>query len=371
MIAKKTVLIVSVLAGVGILIGLFALVYSNDRPATARSVSGGPVPVAPLDGLTFVDAGLTLRWEWSPGLRDGQTYAVRVWYEDAAPRETWTSTTTFDARESIDSYAQELGTFYWQVAVVEYSDKHGFEGMGSAWSAVQTLHRVRRVIPTAYPPEQQSAVARFVWEQGFTTHTEIIDFVRSFIAQNSRDDAQDDFAPDYGDALAQLYAHYRGEADPPRLLCDGQATAMLTLLKELGIESRLIYLYGDNSSGVQEHTVLEVFNPDTQWWEVHDVLRNLYLANASTGGRISIEQAIFGPLEQVAACDAEGQCSQEQLRPDRRYLEAFRYGHSDTFWVNPDRFDLSKRFPDNGGANLSEYLTGNSREFIFRLESWK
>ncbi|MBI5959793.1 MAG: hypothetical protein HY866_13720 [Chloroflexi bacterium] len=342
--------------------------HPTDKGVTPPNV---PLPVSPLSGEFFVDSQVTLRWDYLPDLAPRQTFAVQIWYEDEALRENWTNERQFDAQASIDSYEQEIGAFSWQVAVINLAETGGFESMGSAWSPVQTVERVRRIRPMPIPEAQRSAAARLVMTQEYASTSEMITRVRHFINSNSDDETQDTFAADYHDALDMIAAHSNGQGPSPRLLCDGQATAMLTLLGELGIESRLIFLYGDNIDQIYEHTLLEVFNPSTQHWELHDVLSDVSFADEN-GNPTSIERMVFGVLDTVSVCDKDGECA---LFPEADYnykihFEAFRYGYTDTFWVNPDRFDLTKRFPSNDNKNLAEYLTGNPRDFVFRLDNW-
>lgn len=357
------------------LVGIFAWTAyhtSAGKPSSARAQTSSlaPAAAAPRDGDQFVESAVTLRWTWSPGLAPDEIFAVRVWYGDEAPQELWTKDTSLDAQKMIDSFSRDLGDFHWSVAVIVYSDQGGFQRMASAWSPVQTITRVHRLSLTPYPPDQQSDAAHYVLAQAPATVSGRIDFVRSFIADHTHDKRQDAFKPDYSDALQMIVDNAQGQGEMPYLQCDGQSTAMLTLLKEIGIESRLIFLYGDNATQVQEHTMLEVFNTDTQQWELNDVLNNLYFIDTGTQARASIERVVFGSLDTIAACDPSGACSPDRLQPVKDYLEAFRYGYTDTFWVNPDRFDISKRFIDNGNVNLSEYLTGNPRDFQFRFDSW-
>ena len=97
------------------------------------------------------------------------------------------------------------------------------------------------------------------------------------------------------------------------------------------------------------------------------------LANANqvySGQPASIERAVFGAWQTLEACDAQGICAYDNLSPVAQYYGAFRYGYSDTFWVNPDRFDVSQRIEAHGNRNLAELLTGNPRDFSFRFDSW-
>ncbi len=317
--------------------------------------------------MPFVESDLELRWSWPPGLSEDQLFAVQVWYGEEAPHEIWTHETSLNVQDAIDSYVRDLGTYSWKVAVIQVSAKDGFQGMGSEWSSVQKLQRVRRLSPTPYPENQQSAAARLVKRHAFYSMSSLIEYARDFVSTHSDSSQQAIFAPDFGDALDMMVDYENGQGLKPRLECDGQATALLTLLKQLGIESRLIFLYSDDEDTIAEHTLLEVFNPETQHWEVHDVLYNLSFVDANRE-RVSIERLVFSPTDTVSVCDTGGAC--KPLNPgytNRHFLEAFRYGFSDTFWVNAERFNLAKRFPGNRGANLAEYLTGNARDFVFRL----
>jgi hypothetical protein len=368
---SKTIVFAALLLAVGgstTLQGCSSLPDEETPLGAPASVVTAPQPVSPADQTTFVDSSIVLKWDWPSGLATDQVFSVRVWYEDEAPLETWTQQNWLDAQLFIDSFSRELGAFHWQVAVINTSSSEGFVSMGSDWSPLQTLNRVRRLIPTAYPESQQSETARFVASQHLTTPTEIVDYVRHFINVNSARDYQEPGLPNRSLALARMLAYSQGQGDIPHLLCDGEATAMLTLLQELGIESRFIALYGDGGNIIVEHTVLEVFNPDTQRWEVQDPYQDVYYLDINTQKRASMEHMVFGSLDSTKACDDQG-CGKKQIMDMVVYFAAFRYGQSDTFWVNPDRFDVSKRFLENKNANLAEYLTGNPRDFLFRFDS--
>ncbi len=381
MTTKKTVALSLVLLA---LIGAASLILLGGSPGEAVATTEppsaqlapqlaprlAPQPLSPQDGWVFVESDLVLRWDWPPGLAENQAFAVKVWYENKPPVETWTQETRFEAQESIDSYSRDLGTFYWQVAVVKVSPERGFEGVDSAWSPVQSLHRVRRFIPTPYPVDQQSDTAKWITSLHLSSHTEIIDYMNGFIAVNSTSgDPPEPYKPNRSDAVAMMLAYSQGRGEKPSMWCNDRSTAMLTLLQELGAESRLIFLYGGNASSIAEHTMLEVFNPDTQRWELYNP-GDLHFIDRDTQKRVSIERLVFGPLDNILGCNSKGECDAEQVTRFEKLFQAFRYGYSDTFWVNPDRFDVSKRFPDNDNKNLAEYLTGDPRDFVFRFDSW-
>jgi len=344
--------------------------HSTNNPAVVRSA---PRVIAPDDGVQFVESGdIRLDWDWPAALASNETFALRLWYQDSNPVEIWTSDSEFNASEIIDSFSRDTGPFFWQVAVIRFSEANGFESMVSEWSTVYQLNRVRLIPPTARPDDQESALARLITAKHFETTAELIDFTRNLIFEYAQDGDQAGYEPSYRDAAEQIYAAAMGQGEKPYLWCEGRSTAMLTVLEELGIASRLIFLYGGSAgSGIAQHTVLEVFNPDTQYWEIHDPAFGYYFIDTLNNGRASIERMVFGSFDTIAACDSAGMCSHEAAELYRVYYEAFRYGHSEQFWVNPDRFDVSKRFPDHDNANLAELLTGNSTEFSFRFDNWE
>jgi hypothetical protein len=365
--------VISAIVLVGIVLLALQISAEDETPPPSNPTPlpppGAPQPLEPLDGTAFVESALTLAWDW-PALAERQTFAVRVWFGEDAPREVWTSDTRLDAQEMIDSYSQEVGPFYWQVAVIQVAEGGGFERMVSDWSPIQALNRVRHISPAPYPQAQQSPLTRHILAQNLPSATAIIDYTRVLIYDNAirQPDQTDDKNVV---AIQMMYDHIQGQGDKPSLWCDGRATAFMTLLREMGIDSRLIFYYGDNTSQIQEHTMLEVFNPDTQTWEVQDALYNLYYLDAETQQRASVERLVFGPLDTIVVCgETIESCSAEAVEEYQKYFEAFRYGYSDTFWVNPDRFDVSIRFPNNDFANLAEYLTGNPRDFKFIFDSW-
>ena len=202
-----------------------------------------PVPVSPVDGSEFVDSDIVLSWSWSPGLDQNQVYALRVWAQNSRLHEVWTVDNLVPAAEIIDSFSLDFGKFYWQVGVVSLDAGGGYEAMGSEWSETSSLQRLRRARLPAKAFADMSPTARHFHILGLSA-SELIDAVHLFIHQNSKTNEQLSYSPDYSDAVALMYEHSQGESsEMPRLLCDGRSTAMLTILKELGIESRLVFLY--------------------------------------------------------------------------------------------------------------------------------
>ena len=331
-----------------------------------------PRPVSPANGSEFVDSDISLAWDWPPGLAENQVYALRIWAEDRPHQEIWTVDSRVPVSETIDSFSIDFGKFYWQVGVINLSAPGRYANMGSEWSSIVELQRLRRPSLPAKAYAELSPAAQRFHDLGLSA-SELIAAVHLFIHQNSKTNEQLSYSADYSDAVDLMHQHSLGEtADMPRLLCDGRSTAMLTLLKELGIESRLIFLYRSDRGWISQHTVLEVFNPDNQFWQVHDVADDFYVVDEPTGIRVNAESILFDSHDDLVGCPVDGgPCSAELAAAAVSYFEALRYGHTFEVWVNPDRFDLSARFGGQDDQNLAEFIgKGEPQRVSFRLDSW-
>ena len=367
--------LVVVIGGAGFLVGSFLQAPDDFRASGRRpSPDSQPAPIllSPAPDNEFVDSRISLSWSWSPALADNQVYALRVWAEGRPPHEVWTVDSRVPVAEIIDSFSIDFGKFYWQVGVINLSDEGRYEAMGSDWSEISQLQRLRRARLPAKGYAEMSPTARHFHDLGLSA-SQLIDAVHLFIHRNSKTNEQLSYSPDYSDAVDIMYAHSLGETpDMPRLLCDGRSTAMLTILKELGIESRLIFLYKSGRGWISQHTVLEIFNPDSQFWQIHDVADDFYVVHEPTGIRVNAESILFDSHDDLVGCPVDGgACSAELATAAIAYFEALRYGHTFEVWVNPDRFDLSARFGGQDDQNLAEFIgKGDPQRVSFRMDSW-
>ncbi|MDQ7036825.1 MAG: hypothetical protein Q9P01_18925 [Anaerolineae bacterium] len=358
------------------LIWIFIIIVVACTPTTSSEPSyTAPIPLS-LAESEFIDSDIVASWEWSE-LEQNQVFALRVGYEDDPPQDLWLADKQVNIQSMIDSYSQAVGTFYWQVAVVNTSTEGGFDSMGSEWSEVVTLNRVRRFTLEPLPSEIQSDMARYISEQGFTSQFEIANFTRDFVYTNTDISRQGDYAADFSDAMQSVFNHWANATDAPQLYCNGMSTGMLTVFQEVGIESRLVFLYGAVSGWFTQHTFLEVFNSDTQRWEVQDPTFNLYYVDTETGERVSAERMVFGDLDTLVGCNTDGTCSREVISETvEEYLGAFRSGHAaDEVWINPNRLNISQRITGQENNNFPEFIsrmTGIAqRDIIFHFDSWE
>lgn len=338
----------------------------------APIAQAAPAPLMPASGSEFVDSDISLQWSWAGGLAANQRYALRIWTDSQPFREVWTIDSHASVQQIIDSFSLSLGKFYWQVAVVNLDTDGVYESPGSEWSDVAVLQRLRRMRIPAKPYDALSPAAKQFHDLQLGA-SELIDAVHVFINQYSLTNKQLNYAPDFSDAVQLMYDYSQGlTSDMPRLQCDGRSTAMLTILKELGIESQLVFLYRSDPGWLNQHTVLEVFNPDTQYWQTHDLSNDIYYATADSGIRVNAESMLFGAHDNIVGCPiAGGPCSAGLSAPGLAYFGAVRYGFSHEVWVNPDRFDLSARFEGQENQNLAEYIgDGRPQRVTIRLDSW-
>lgn len=368
----------AVVAGISVYIMAFIL-STIKMPSTAQAESTQPVQqvapdlISPVNGSEFVDSDVMLEWSWQPELRNNQRFVVQVWAEERDPQEIWTVDASLVVKDVIDSFSIDLGTFYWQVAVVDTNDEGGFESMGSEWSDTFALERKRRLSIPAKDYDEMSPAAQYFHDLELST-SDTIDAVHRFIQTNSILDQQKTYDADYSDAIDMMFDYAQGKTEEqPFLQCDGRSTAMLTTLLELGIESRLIFLYRPVPGYLSQHTTLEVFNPDTQRWQVHDLNWDFYYIDADTQERVSAERILFGLRETLLGCPMEGgDCTYEVMEESASYFNALRYGYTFEVWVNPDRFELSTRFEGQDNKNLAEFLNGEDpTRVIFRLDNWE
>ena len=280
--AKLAVLIVFLAALSGI-VGYFlgsALPHQNlgiTRPQRSTAVPhSAPTLVAQFDDSEFVDSDIYLEWRWTAGLAHNQRFALRIWTEELPYREIWTVDSRVSVAEVIDSFSVEVGSFYWKVTVVNVDETGNFASSGSEWSAEFHLRRVRRLSIFAIGINKMSGIARQIHEKNLSP-SENVDRVHQFVQVNSLVDLQKEYDADYGDAIELMFNYSQGfSIERPSLLCDGRSTAMLTILRELGIDSRLVFLYSPVPGYLAQHTVLEVFNPERQSWQVHDLAWDFY-----------------------------------------------------------------------------------------------
>ena len=183
-LAIPAALLVIAIGGVGYLVGGFLQAPDEFLLAIggrAPSALTAPILLSPASGSEFVDSNITLVWSWSPGLRDNQFFALRVWAEDRPPHEIWTADSRLPAAAIIDSFSLDFGKFYWQVGVLNLSAEGRYESLGSEFSEISQLQRLRRARLPAKSYDEMSPAARHFHDLELSA-SQLIDAVHLFNA---------------------------------------------------------------------------------------------------------------------------------------------------------------------------------------------
>jgi len=136
-----------------------------------------------------------------------------------------------------------------------------------------------------------------------STHEQRVQAALDFVHDNSehRIDAEHDLhAFDTPRVLQWMWLRHTGQrTDLPPLSCGPRASAMHTLLDELGISSRLVQVFSSRGDEVGAHRFLEVLDPRTSRWECWDPDNAVCYVEASTRERVGVEQLILQGSQQV------------------------------------------------------------------------
>lgn len=210
-----------------------------------------------------------------------------------------------------------------------------------------------------------TAIAAYIQRHRFSNDTQRIDFIRDWVNQNSIhliDKAHAQYAFNVPKVISMLWQTYLTDQAPPHLSCGPRAAAMQAILNKLGMQNRTVFIFTDNYAQVQSHTFLEVFNRDTQKWEIQDPDFNIYYIDVRTQKRLATADLIWGDLDMLVPKSMTAQGWEENnvviLKQD--YFEAMMYpaknkDQQSIILINHDRFDPKKNFPDNGNITFNNF----------------
>ena len=166
--------------------------------------------------------------------------------------------------------------------------------------------------------------------------------------------------------VATIYLHHQDpEKNPPAHLdCQPCSRALASILHYLGLETRLIALLSDDYDYVASHACLEVYNPDSKTWELHDTGYDVHYVDREDGRVLSALDLLFGDLDQVvptddlkSGWDEKFAATPSILRDHYFEVVGYYYVTKRCFClINTERIDTKKRFPKNDNANMVEFL---------------
>ena len=214
----------------------------------------------------------------------------------------------------------------------------------------------------------EGRILSIINDKNFKSKTEFIDEVRNFVYHNSVNSIKemglehDESAWNITYVLEKIYLSAKGAEFKPYLSCGPRAFAMRAILSDAGIESRIVLLFSDDFDSLEDHTVLEVFNPDTLMWEIQDPDSNSYYIDETTKKRISIAELILDNKESVQLVSDEEKEKDWQKTIMAHYFDGAMYSFAWTrrsksvVIYNPERFSASKEFPLDNNLTFFEIV---------------
>lgn len=133
----------------------------------------------------------------------------------------------------------------------------------------------------------------------YPTMHDRISAIRNWVNTNSVhliDDEHDSYAFHVPTAIKKLNEFNDGAGSRPHLSCGPRAYAMKEILDAMGIESRIIDLFVIRENGSPDsHTLIEVFNNETDRWELQDPDFNVVYVSSISRAILSSQCAISAP----------------------------------------------------------------------------
>jgi hypothetical protein len=199
-----------------------------------------------------------------------------------------------------------------------------------------------------------------------TSTTDRIRSVMEFVHDNSlhlTDDEYKAYAFKREIVVKRLILTSQGHEEvKPHLSCGSRAFAMRDILATFGVTSRLIQIYSDAYTIVKGHRMLEVFNPESQTWELWDPDYRVTYVNSVTKKPENIINIVFGDIELIVPKDngSEGwkETNTEELKTHNFFgavlFEPFKNGpYNGVILINQKKFDINKTF--EGGVTFKDW----------------
>ena len=143
---------------------------------------------------------------------------------------------------------------------------------------------------------------------------------------------------------------------------------MRDVLTRFGIGARTVQLFSDAHKDVQGHRLVEVFNPETQTWEVWDPDHRVTYVDALTKKSLDTMDFLLGDLEKILPKDGniEGwkETSTERLKEDNYFGAVMfegpgRHVANSVVLINQEKFDINKAFSD--GSTFKDWTRKHYR----------
>jgi len=134
---------------------------------------------------------------------------------------------------------------------------------------------------------------------------------------------------------------------------------MSGILETFGIKARQVHLFSQSNGS---HTFIEVQNPVTEMWVVHDPDYNMFWMNRHEERRIGLGEMITTPIETIVPCHVLGDCEWSLGEHFRSFLGVgvyFNFDGPPHALVNRSRFDPATLLPySSPPQTLEKYISG-------------
>lgn len=203
------------------------------------------------------------------------------------------------------------------------------------------------------------AIAEIIDGMESKDEADLFDNVREFVFRNSIHLIDDTYSTNANNpdlVLYMLLSHYRFAEEPPHL-CGGLRNMLLkTILEFMGKRCRKVVIFSDEYYEFRSHTITEVFNSQTQTWEVHDADFDVCFINKNTNKRANIMQLVFEDFSNLVPVNKHGLRGWKEngVNHLQWYYKAFLADN--IFMINYLRCDLDKSFPHEDQKTFLELV---------------
>ncbi len=189
----------------------------------------------------------------------------------------------------------------------------------------------------------------------------------SYIFVEPGDEWFDNYAYNPAKVMETIYSWHQNPLTnaPARLQCQPASFAMASILYYMDLESRLAGFLTDDFDFVASHACLEVFNIETNKWELHDVQYDMHFLDSIDRHLLYAPDLVFGYMANIIPTNniLEGWENMSQYHPAEKlrdhYYEILAYRIPSTgysVYINVDRISLDKTFPQNDEMKIVEFI---------------
>lgn len=152
------------------------------------------------------------------------------------------------------------------------------------------------------------------------------------------------------------YGQGKREKAPP-MECSYRSGTLVGMLKSLGYKAHDLVI-PQNVDNFNDHVVVEVLNPDTNKWEIHDPSYDVDFVSLENRSRLSLKEMLTIDKDKYEPCNFEGKCGWDWKTSEGFALEFNKLYWNIAYVRDEDTLYVTKRLDVNAkrpvyGENLS------------------